>query len=141
MLHAPGARNRELTCNPPFSDFLSSELLPWAHGLFAFNADPHRPWSAVPASEAWPPPAQACITPNYSETSSRSRDPSFWVPPKSDGSDSDREPEPHWVAEKAGCPSGLPARNGVHDRYSSYDREATPELSRSAPWPNQFPRA
>src|SRR5271157_4558340 len=40
--NAPGARERELTCNPAFADFLSSELLPWAHGLYNFTADPRQ---------------------------------------------------------------------------------------------------
>jgi uncharacterized protein DUF3327/putative esterase len=38
--NVPGQRDRELPCNPVFAEFLSSELLPWAHGLYNFTADP-----------------------------------------------------------------------------------------------------
>src|SRR5271157_2005858 len=80
-----------------------------------------RPWSAALASEVWPPPVQVCITPRCSETSSRSRDPFFgcrrkvtvhffWVPPKSDSSDSDIEPEPNWVAKQFIASARLPLR-------------------------------
>ena len=40
--NAPGARSRELTCNPVFADFLISELLPWAHSLYTFTTDPRQ---------------------------------------------------------------------------------------------------
>jgi enterochelin esterase family protein len=39
--NAPGARDRELPCNPEFSQALVTELLPWAHGLYNFTSDPH----------------------------------------------------------------------------------------------------
>lgn len=38
--NAPGARDRELPCNPEFTRTLVSELLPWAHGLYNFTSDP-----------------------------------------------------------------------------------------------------
>jgi len=38
--NAPGARDRELPCNPEFSRALVTELLPWAHGLYSFTKDP-----------------------------------------------------------------------------------------------------
>ena len=38
--NAPGARDRELPCNPEFSRALVTELLPWAHGLYNFTSDP-----------------------------------------------------------------------------------------------------
>ncbi len=38
--NAPGARDRELVCNPDFSQALVTELLPWAHGLYNFTTDP-----------------------------------------------------------------------------------------------------
>lgn len=39
--NAPGARDRELPCNPEFSQALVTELLPWAHGLYNFTSEPH----------------------------------------------------------------------------------------------------
>lgn len=39
--NAPGARDRELVCNPEFSEALVTELLPWAHGLYNLTSDPH----------------------------------------------------------------------------------------------------
>ena len=39
--NAPGARDRELVCNPEFSQASVTELLPWAHGLYNFTSDPH----------------------------------------------------------------------------------------------------
>ncbi len=36
--NAPGARDRELPCNPEFSRALVTELLPWAHGLYNFTS-------------------------------------------------------------------------------------------------------
>lgn len=38
--NAPGARERELPCNPEFSQALTTELLPWAHRLFNVTSDP-----------------------------------------------------------------------------------------------------
>jgi enterochelin esterase family protein len=38
--NAPDARDRELVCNPEFSQALATELLPWAHGLYNFTKDP-----------------------------------------------------------------------------------------------------
>ncbi len=40
--NAPGARDRELPCNPEFSRALVTELLPWAHGLYNFTKDPRQ---------------------------------------------------------------------------------------------------
>ena len=37
--NVPGARDRELVCNPEFSQALVAELLPWAHGLYNFTSD------------------------------------------------------------------------------------------------------
>ena len=40
--NAPGARERELACNPDFTRALVTELLPWAHGLYNFTNDPRK---------------------------------------------------------------------------------------------------
>ena len=39
---AISAGGRELPCNPVFTDFLTSELLPSAHGLYNFTTDPRQ---------------------------------------------------------------------------------------------------
>ena len=36
----PGERNRELTCYPPFVDFLRQELIPWLHSHYYISTDP-----------------------------------------------------------------------------------------------------
>lgn len=36
----PGERNRELTCYPPFVDFLRQELIPWLRDQYHVTADP-----------------------------------------------------------------------------------------------------
>ena len=36
------ARDRELLCNPGFTQVLVSELLPWAHGQYNFTTDPRQ---------------------------------------------------------------------------------------------------
>ncbi len=38
--NAPGARDRELPCNPDFTRVLVTELLPWAHHQYNFTSDP-----------------------------------------------------------------------------------------------------
>ena len=40
IANPPGARDRELVCNPQFSQALAAEFLPWAHGLYNFTTDP-----------------------------------------------------------------------------------------------------
>ena len=110
MLHAPGARNRELTCNPPFSDFLSSELLPWAHGLYNFTADPRQ---TVVGGSSFGGLAATCAGLHHPEMFGNILSQSgsfFWVPPKSDSSDSDIEPEPNWVAKQFIASARLPLR-------------------------------
>jgi enterochelin esterase-like enzyme len=41
LLHIPD-RGRELTCYPPFVDFLAQELLPFVHERYHITSDPHR---------------------------------------------------------------------------------------------------
>jgi enterochelin esterase family protein len=38
--NAPGARARELPCNPEFTRALAMELLPWAHSRYNFTSNP-----------------------------------------------------------------------------------------------------
>jgi enterochelin esterase family protein len=53
--NAPGARDRELLCNPEFSRALVTELLPWAHGLYNFTSDPRHTVVAGSSAGGLPP--------------------------------------------------------------------------------------
>ncbi len=105
------ARSRELPCNPVFADFLVSELLPWAHGLYNFTTDPRQ--TAVGGS-SFGGLASAYVGLRHSETFGNilSQSGSFhWIPPKSDNSsDSQTDPEPNWVAKQFIASPKLPLR-------------------------------
>ena len=108
--NAPGARDRELACNPAFSDSLSSELLPWAHGLYNFTADPRQ---TVVGGSSFGGLAATCAGLHHSEVFGNilSQSGSFmWVPAKSDSADADTEPEPNWVARQFIASARLPLR-------------------------------
>jgi len=108
--NAPGARDRELDCNPAFSDFLSSELLPWAHGLYNFTADPRQ---TVVGGSSLGGLAATCAGLHHSEVFGNILSQSgsyWWAPPKSDRSASDTEPEPNWVARQFIASPRLPLR-------------------------------
>jgi enterochelin esterase-like enzyme len=109
--NVPGQRDRELPCNPAFFDFLSSELLPWAHGLYNFTADPRQ---TVAAGSSFGGLAAACAGLQHSETFGNvlAQSGSFhWLPTKGDqapnaGADS----EPNWVARQFIASPKLPLR-------------------------------
>ena len=107
--NVPGQRDRELPCNPVFLDFLSSELLPWAHSLFNFTADPRE---TVVAGSSFGGLASVCAGLRHPETFGNilSQSGSFhWVPAKSDGSPhSDEDSEPNWVARQFIARARLP---------------------------------
>jgi len=82
--NVPGQRDRELPCNPAFFDFLSSELLPWAHGLYNFTADPRQ---TVVGGSSFGGLAAACAGLRHPETFGNvlSQSGSYhWLPPKGD---------------------------------------------------------
>lgn len=98
--NVPGQRNRELPCNPAFFDFLSSELLPWAHGLYNFTADPRQ---TVVGGSSFGGLAAACAGLQHSETFGNvlSQSGSFhWLPPGDQAPDSGTDSEPNWVARQ-----------------------------------------
>ena len=109
--NVPGQRDRELPCNPVFSDFLSSELLPWAHGLYNFAADPRQ--TVVGGSSAGGL-AAACAGLWHSETFGNvlSQSGAFhWLPPKGDQApNSGTDSEPNWVARQFIASPKLPLR-------------------------------
>jgi enterochelin esterase-like enzyme len=109
--NVPGARDRELACNPVFSDFLSSELLPWAHGLFHITADPRE---VIVGGSSFGGLAAACAGLRHPETFGNilSQSGSFhWVPPRTDAVlGSTEESEPNWVARQFIASPKLPLR-------------------------------
>lgn len=110
--NAPGdARSRELPCNPVFADFLSSELLPWAHGLRNFTADPRQ---TVVGGSSFGGLAAACAGLRHPETFGNilSQSGSFmWTPPKGENSSgAQSDSEPNWVAKQFIASPKLPLR-------------------------------
>jgi len=93
--NAPGARDRELPCNPEFSRALVTELLPWAHGLYNFTSDPRH---TVVAGSSAGGLAAACSGLWHSEAFGNvlSQSGAFHRTPPS-GSDTT---EPNWVARQ-----------------------------------------
>ena len=95
--NAPGARSRELTCNPVFADFLVSELMPWAHGLYHFATDPRQ---AVVGGSSFGGLAATCAGLNQPETFGNVLSQSgsyWWIPP---GIANSSDSEPNWVARQ-----------------------------------------
>ena len=109
--NVPGQRDRELPCNPAFSDFLSSELLPWAHGLYNFTADPRQ---IVVGGSSAGGLAAACAGLWHPETFGNilSQSGAFhWLPPESDQTpNSGTNAEPNWVARQFIASPKLPLR-------------------------------
>jgi enterochelin esterase-like enzyme len=109
--NVPGQRDRELPCNPVFFDFLSSELLPWAHGLYNFTGDPRQ---TVVGGSSFGGLAAACAGLRHSETFGNvlSQSGSFyWLPTRRDQPpDSGTDSEPNWVARQFIASPKLPLR-------------------------------
>ena len=109
--NVPGQRDRELPCNPAFFDFLSSELLPWAHGLYNFTADPRQ---TLVGGSSFGGLAAACAGLRHSETFGNVllQSGSFhWLPTKGDRApDSATDSEPNWVARQFIASPKLPLR-------------------------------
>ncbi len=107
--NAAGARSRELTCNPVFTDFLVSELLPWAHGLYNFTTDPRQ---TVVGGSSYGGLAAAFAGLRHSETLGNVLSQSgsfFWAPPGSDSSQPETDPE-NWMAKQFIASAKLPLR-------------------------------
>jgi enterochelin esterase family protein len=107
--NAPGARDRELPCNPVFTDFLVSEVLPWAHGLYNFATDPHQ---TVVAGSSFGGLAATCAGLRHSETFGNVLSQSgsfFFAPPGSNNSSSETDPE-NWLANQFIASAKLPLR-------------------------------
>jgi enterochelin esterase family protein len=97
--NAPGARARELFCNPEFTRALATELLPWAHRLYNFTRDPRL---TVVAGSSAGGLASACAGLWQPETFGNVLSQSgalHWTPP-SGGDTTDISTEPNWVARQ-----------------------------------------
>jgi len=104
-----GACSRELTCNPTFTGFLVSELLPWAQGLYNFPTDPHQ---TVVGGSSFGGLAATCAGLRHSETFGNvlSQSGSFcWTPPGTNNSYSETDRK-NWIAEQFIMSAKLPVR-------------------------------
>ena len=97
--NAPGARDRELVCNPEFSQALVTELLPWAHGLYNFTSDPHH---TVVAGSSAGGLAAACSGLWHPEAFGNvlAQSGAFHRTPALGSNAADSSPEPNWVARQ-----------------------------------------
>ena len=97
--NAPGARDRELVCNPEFSRALVTELLPWAHRLYNFTSDPGKTvvagssagGLAATCSALWHPEAFGNVL---------AQSGAFHRAPASVSDTTDSNSEPNWVARQ-----------------------------------------
>jgi len=109
--NAPGARNRELPCNPAFADFLNFELVPWVLRSYNVTTDPQQ---TVVGGSSYGGLAAAYAGLRHPETFGNilSQSGSFsWAPPKS-GSPSYADPddEQNWLARQFIASPRLPLR-------------------------------
>lgn len=97
--NAPGARDRELPCNPEFSHALVTELLPWAHRLFHFTSDPR---NTVVAGSSAGGLAAACSGLWHPEVFGNvlAQSGAFHRIPSSGSDSTNSSPEPNWVARQ-----------------------------------------
>jgi enterochelin esterase family protein len=97
--NAPGARDRELPCNPEFSRALVTELLPWAHGLYNFTSDPHH---TVVAGSSAGGLAAACSGLWHPEAFGNvlAQSGAFHRTPALSSNAADSSSEPNWVARQ-----------------------------------------
>lgn len=97
--NAPGARDRELVCNPEFSRALVTELLPWARGLYNFTSDPRR---TVVAGSSAGGLAAVCSGLWYPEAFGNvlAQSGAFHRTPPSVGDTTDSSSGPTWVARQ-----------------------------------------
>jgi len=105
------ARFRDLACNRTFSDFLSSELMPWARRLYNITTDPRQ---ITLGGSSLGGLTAACTSLWHPDTFGNvlSQSGSFWwTPPKSDNPvDLGSQVEPNWVAKQFIASPKLPLR-------------------------------
>jgi enterochelin esterase family protein len=96
------ARMRELSCHPPFAEFLARELVPWVRGSYRITDDPAR--TAV-AGSSLGGLASACAAMKHPDVFGNVLSLSgsfYWRPPG--------EPEPEWLARQFAAGPKLPLR-------------------------------
>jgi enterochelin esterase family protein len=92
------ARDRELLCNPEFTQVLVTEILPWAHGLYNFTTDPR---GTLIAGSSLGGIAAACAALWHPETFGNvlSQSGAFHRAPPS-ASNAAESAEPNWLARQ-----------------------------------------
>ncbi len=109
LYNPPGARYQDLACNPVFSDYLASELLPWARREYHLTPDPQH---VVVAGSSLGGLAAACAGLRHSESFGNvlSQSGSFWWAPPSAATTSPRNSAPNWIANQFILSPKLPLR-------------------------------
>jgi enterochelin esterase family protein len=107
--NVPGERDHELACNPTFSEFLSSELLPWARGLYRLTADPRQ---TVIGGSSLGGMAATCAALHHPETFGNilSQSGAYHRAPANTSSDSKTDSEPYWIVKQFIASRKLPLR-------------------------------
>jgi enterochelin esterase-like enzyme len=98
--NAPGdARDRELLCNPDFTNALVGEILPWAHGLYNFTKDPRQ---TVVAGSSLGGIGAACAALWHPETFGNilAQSGAFHRAPPSASDTAESGTEPNWLARQ-----------------------------------------
>jgi enterochelin esterase-like enzyme len=96
------ARDRELTCNPQFDEFLTKELLPWVRQRYHVTSDPSQ---TVVGGASYGGLAAACVAMKHPEIFGNvlAQSGSFWWKP-------DGEDEYEWVTRQFVAGPKLPLR-------------------------------
>ncbi len=109
--NAPGARSRELPCNPTFADFLNFELVPWIRRSYNVTTDPRQ---TIIGGSSYGGLAATYAGLRHPETFGNILSQSgsyWWTPPKSSNpSDFDPNAEPDWMAKQFIASPRLPLR-------------------------------
>jgi len=104
----PETRTRELSCHPPFAEFLARELLPWIRRGYRVAADPRR---TVVVGSSLGGLAAACAAWRHSDAFGNVLALSgsfYWQPLADAGHGGDAEPE--WLARQLATGPKLPLR-------------------------------
>jgi enterochelin esterase family protein len=107
--NAPGARSRELGCNPAFSEFLTGELLPWSLKEYTVSSDPRR---TIIGGSSLGGLAATCAAMQYPNIFGNvlSQSGSFWWTPPVAGKAADPYREPNHLAGRFLRSNPLPIR-------------------------------
>lgn len=101
-------RFKELTCDPAFTDFLNSELVPWVRDSYNVTSDARQ---TVVGGSSVGALAASCAALHYPDTFGNVLSQSgayWWTPPLRNPADSDLEPD--WMAKQFIASPRLPLR-------------------------------